>query len=98
MVAAREKVRVAKALEHVPHIAERFRRGELSYSKVRAMTRVATPENEDNALEIAEHGTATHVEELVGKYRSVERYEELRRVKRPNSVQAGINNNRATAP
>ncbi len=82
MVAAREKVRVARALEDLPQISERFRKGEVSYSKVRAMTRVATPDNEDYLLEIAEYGTASHVEELVRKYRGVEREEELRRVKK----------------
>ena len=40
--AAREKVRVAHALEELPQISEKFRNGEVSYSKVRAMTRVAT--------------------------------------------------------
>ena len=41
MNAAREKVRVAHALKDLPLISEAFRRGELSYSKVRAMTRIA---------------------------------------------------------
>ena len=36
------------------------------------MTRVATPENEDFLLRIAQHGTASHVEKVVGKYRSVQ--------------------------
>jgi hypothetical protein len=45
--AAREKVRVAHALKGLPKISEKFRLGEVSYSKVRAMTRVATKENED---------------------------------------------------
>ena len=79
MVAAREKVRVARALEELPQISERFRKGEVSYSKVRAMTRVATAENEDYLLETAEYGTAAHVEELVRKYRGVEREEVLHR-------------------
>ncbi len=43
--AAREKVRVARALEDLPRITAAFAAGELSYSKVRAMTRVATPES-----------------------------------------------------
>ena len=56
--AAREKVRVAHALAEPPRISEQFARGALSYSNVRAMTRVTTPENEDYLLMIAEHGTA----------------------------------------
>ena len=55
--AAREKVRVANALAELPEMSERFKRGELSYSKVRAMTRIANEENEDYLLGIAKHGT-----------------------------------------
>ncbi|MDZ7842150.1 MAG: DUF222 domain-containing protein [Gammaproteobacteria bacterium] len=75
--AAREKVRVAHALEDLPRISEAFRTGRLSFSKVRAMTRVATPDNEDYLLMIADHGTAAHVERLVRGYRSVKRIEAL---------------------
>lgn len=71
--AAREKVRVAHCLESLPLIDAAFASGEISYSKVRAMTRVATPENEDYLLMIARHGTANHIEQAVGKYRSVRR-------------------------
>ncbi|PKL95040.1 MAG: hypothetical protein CVV18_06980 [Gammaproteobacteria bacterium HGW-Gammaproteobacteria-8] len=42
--AAREKLRVAHALEDLPKISAEFRRGTISFSKVRAMTRVATPD------------------------------------------------------
>lgn len=69
--AAREKVRVAQCLATLPVIDAAFAAGEISYSKVRAMTRVATPENEDFLLSIAQHGTASHVEKVVGKYRNV---------------------------
>ena len=47
--AAREKVRVARALGTLPRLADALARGELSYSKVRALTRVATPETEGAA-------------------------------------------------
>ena len=73
MNAARERVRVARALPELPKISAAFEAGTLSYSKVRAMTRVATPENEDFLLNIATHGTAYHVETLVRKYRRVQR-------------------------
>ncbi len=69
MTAAREKVRVARALEHLPEIGAGFASGEFSYSKVRAMTRVATRANESVLVSIARHGTASHVEKLVRKYR-----------------------------
>ena len=64
-VAASEKVRVARALESLPEISDAFSKGEISYSKVRAMTRAATPANESVLVSIARHGTAAHVEKLV---------------------------------
>jgi len=73
---AREKVRVAHCLANLPLIDAAFAAGEISYSKVRAMTRSATPENEDFLLLIARHGTATHVEQVVRKYRNVNRVNE----------------------
>jgi len=74
---AREKVRVAKALEGLPKTNEAFEKGELSYSKVRAMTRVATEENESYLLGIAEYGTAEHVIKLAGAFRTVSRSEDF---------------------
>ena len=62
---ARERVRVAHALGHLPGLSSRMRSGELSYSKARALTRVATPENEEELMEFARCGTASHVEKLV---------------------------------
>jgi hypothetical protein len=76
MNAAREKVRVAHALGELPKISESFSKGEISYSKVRAMTRVATIDNEDYLLQIARHGTAFHMETLVQKYRRAKRLQE----------------------
>ena len=73
MNAAREKVRVANALGDLPRISGRFARGEISYSKVRALTRVATADNEDYPLMIARHGAAYHVETLVRRCRRVNR-------------------------
>ena len=61
MNAAREKVRVARALGELPKISEAFRRGEVSFSKVRAMTRVATPDSEDYLLMIARHGAPRRI-------------------------------------
>jgi Domain of unknown function (DUF222)/HNH endonuclease len=74
---AREKVRVAHALKELPQISEEFRLGRFSYSKVRAMTRVATPKNEYYLLMISRYGTAVHVERLVRNYRKVKRIEAL---------------------
>ena len=75
--AAREKVRVARALGELRLLSEAMRCGELSYSKVRALTRVATAENEAELLEFARAGTAAHVETLVRAWRRVDRQDEL---------------------
>ena len=77
--AAREKVRVAHALEQLPLIGAAMARGELSYSKVRALTRVATPATESVFLSIALHGTAHHVETIVRQYRRATEAAELSR-------------------
>ena len=76
---AREKVRVARALPELPLLSEAMAKGELGYSKVRALTRVATPENESDLLEIGLQGTAQHVEKFVRLYRRARRAEESER-------------------
>jgi hypothetical protein len=77
--AAREKVRVARALGGLPQISEALRRGEVSYAKVRAMSRVATPGTEEQLLELARDGTAAHMEKVVRAWRRVNRLEEAER-------------------
>ncbi len=75
--AARERVRVARALPGLPQISAAFREGRISYSKARAMTRVATAKNEDALLAVALCGTASHVEKQVRLYRQHQRIEAL---------------------
>ena len=70
--AAREHVRVARALGTLPRLAAALARGELSYSKVRALTRVATPETEERLLAVGRAGTAYHVERIVRGWRYVD--------------------------
>ncbi len=77
--AAREKVRVARALETLPGLAAAMTEGRVSYFKAREMTRVATPTNEDYLLNIALCGTASHIEDLVRGYRRALDAEELSR-------------------
>lgn len=72
MGAAREKVRTALALTNLPKTKTAFQKGELSFSKVRALTKIATPKNESFLLNIAEYGTAHHMEKLVKSYRTVD--------------------------
>ena len=76
--AARERVRVARALGTLPLLAQALARGELSYSKVRALTRVATPETEERLLAVGRAGTAEHVERIVRGWRRVDRIAEAR--------------------
>src|SRR6266446_536557 len=76
--AARERVRVARALGTLPLLAQALARGELSYSKVRALTRVATPEAEERLLAVGRAGTAEHVERIVRGWRRVDRIAEAR--------------------
>jgi hypothetical protein len=82
MGAAREKVRVARALENLPRVAAAMASGSLSYSKAREITRIGNPGNEEYLLSIAEHGTAAHVENLVRAYRRCQEAEELSREQR----------------
>ncbi len=82
MGAAREKVRVARALESLPRISAAMASGTLSYSKAREITRVGNSGNEEYLLMIAEHGTAAHVEKLVRAYRRCVEAEELSREQR----------------
>src|SRR5882762_3168641 len=76
--AAREKVRVARALGTLPRLARALGRGELSYAKVRALTRVATPQTEERLLAVGRAGTAEHVERIVRGWRRVDRNAEAR--------------------
>jgi hypothetical protein len=80
--AAREKVRVARALGGLPLISASMKKGGISYSKVRAMTRVATAANEAELLDFARAGTAGHVERLVRAWRRVDRIEEMEHASR----------------
>src|SRR3989442_14631216 len=76
--AARERVRVARALGELPQLTAALARGELSYSKVRALTRVATPDTEARLLDVGRAGTAAHVERIVRAWRRVDRQGEAR--------------------
>jgi hypothetical protein len=76
---AREKVRVARSLNDLPLVSEALRHGEISYSKARAITRVATPENEEALLTFARYGTAAHLERIIRRHRRVTADEENNR-------------------
>jgi hypothetical protein len=68
---AREYVRVAEALQELPSIHAAFSRGELTFSKVRALTRVATPASEEALLDLAGALTASQLERALRAFRRV---------------------------
>ena len=74
--AAREKVRAARALEDLPQTSASMARGELSFSKVRALTRVATEVNEGELLEFARGCTTAQLERMVRGFRRGSRADE----------------------
>ena len=76
MHSARERIRVAHALAELPKIDEAFSKGALSYSKARAITRIADASNEEYLLMMATHGTAHHVERLVTQYRPAKKLQD----------------------
>ncbi|HLS25267.1 MAG TPA: DUF222 domain-containing protein [Beutenbergiaceae bacterium] len=83
---AREHMRVARALPHLPLITAEFRTGRLSYSKVRALTRVATADTEPELVSVARGASAGQLERFISGLRSagvlddVEEAHERRRV------------------
>src|SRR5437764_7016114 len=77
---AREHVRVARSLPGLPVTRAAFAAGDISYAKVRAITRIATPENEATLVDWARHGTASQLERIVRSYRSALRAQELQDV------------------
>jgi hypothetical protein len=69
--AAREHVRVARALRDLPVLRSEFTAGRLSYAKVRALTRIATPATEHGLAEIAGPMTANQLERFARAHRKV---------------------------
>lgn len=82
--AARERVRVSRALAALPRIDDELRRGAISYAKTRALTRVATPANEATLVEMARHATASQLERICRSYRKARTAAEAER--RPESL------------
>ena len=74
---ARERVRTARALERLPQTADALKHGTISYAKVRALTRVATPEREAELLEFARAGSAAKLERTVRMLKKLSRDAEL---------------------
>jgi hypothetical protein len=77
--AAQEKVRAARALTTLPIARAAMARGQLSFAKVRALTRIATPENERELVELARGVTAAQLERMVRAWRKGSRQNETER-------------------
>ena len=75
--AARERLRTALALEALPETSEALRTGEISFTKVRALTRVATPDNETILLSFARAGSAANLERVVRGWKKLDRKSEI---------------------
>ena len=71
--AARDQVRVALRLRELGRVREEFAAGRLSYSKVRAITRVAVPELEELLLDWAACATGADLERIVAGFRAAQR-------------------------
>jgi 5-methylcytosine-specific restriction endonuclease McrA len=67
---AREQVRVARALRELPALAGEFAAGRMSYAKVRALTRIATPATEAVLAEVAGPMTAAQCERFAAAHRT----------------------------
>ena len=74
--AARERVRVARALDELPLLMEALSSGRISFSQLRAVTRVATPEDQTRWIDLARSTTAGQLETLVRGVRRERKIEE----------------------
>lgn len=82
MNAAREHVRVARSLVDLPSITKEFEAGRLSFTQVRALTRVAIPDNEGGLVELARQAPAAQLEGMVRAFRGAVRAQETKEAKR----------------
>ncbi len=85
---SREKVRAARALEDLPETSAAMARGELSFAKVRALTRVATAENEQTLLDVARSGTAAQLERVVRAWKRFGRMVEIEHEQRRHAARS----------
>src|SRR5690349_20784702 len=76
--AAREQVRVARRLEELPAVAAAFGEGRISYSKVRAITRTAEPEDGIDWVGLARHSSGAQLEKIARGVRRSRVNEEAR--------------------
>ena len=77
--AAGERVRVARALRQLPETSAAFAAGQLSFTQVRAISRVATAEDEQSYIGMARHATGGQLERLVGGLRRARKLHQKRK-------------------
>ncbi len=77
---AREHVRVALAVQELPVTHAHFAAGRISFSKVRAITRLADPDNERSLVRLALNGSAAQVERVVREWTKVIRRDDPDRI------------------
>jgi hypothetical protein len=65
---ARDHVRIALRLRELPQIRDAFAAGQISYSKVRAITRMAVPELQDMLLQWCAHATASDIQRVIAGF------------------------------
>lgn len=86
--AAQDHARVAQALESLPHTADALAEGRLSYSKARAITRMATPDTDEDLVSMAEHATAAQLDRLAAGYRRATEAEALNEIEHQHTTRA----------
>ena len=72
----------------MPLLSQALARGELSYAKVRELTRVATPETEEQLLAVGRAGTSEHVERIVRAWRRMDAKAEAQETARQHAGRA----------
>ncbi len=77
--AARAKIRTAHALVALPKIDAAFAAGQISYTKVRAITRVATPKTETKLLDVALEATGSQLEKIVRGWNKIDKAQDAKR-------------------
>src|SRR5690242_1148506 len=85
LVAARERVRVARRLRELPLTSDAFGAGRLSWTQVRALSRCATPETEETLVDLARRCTGAQLEKVARGIRQV--HEEERRADDPEAAE-----------
>ena len=72
---ARELARLGRVMDRLPNLLDAFARGEVEYSQLREISRVATPEDEQRWVELARERTSNQIQRIVARVRRGQRLE-----------------------